>query len=170
MTTRKKYPKKRYSKKTFKKTFKKRKGKGKETSFEKANPYKHNVKLIITPVLIYNENKNVKLNNDSIKTFKKWLERHIEDIRFQTKSKQTVSNINISIESDDKLKIEFTINDLTKDKAEYEGEMASDAILSLDDDGNYPIYVDTKEKIYLNKPKNPKTYECLLKIKDAINS
>ena len=74
MTTRKRYSKKTFTKKTFrKKTF--RKGKG--SSFEKANPYKYNVKLIITPVLIYNEIKKVTLNNDSIKTFKKWLEKHI---------------------------------------------------------------------------------------------
>ena len=163
MTTRKRYPKKRYYKKTF---TKKRFRKGKGSSFEKTNPYKHDVKIVITPVLTYNGNKNVKLNNNSIKIFKDWLEKHIEDIRFQTKSKQSVSNINISIESHNKLKIEFSINDSTKDKAEYEGEIATDAILSLDDDGNYPIYVDSKENIYLTKPKNPKTYECLLKIKE----
>ena len=104
------------------------------------HPQGYNVKLYITPQLA----STFRENRDSIEVFRQWFATRILDVRYQA----IIDNENVEIENNNTLKLSFRVND----PREFELEITIESVLSLDDDGNYPIYIDRQKNIHLNKP------------------
>lgn len=106
----------------------------------KNHPRGYNVKLYITPTLA----STFRENRDSIEVFKQWFATRILDVRYQA----IIDSENVEIENNNSLKLSFRVND----PRIFELEITIESVLSLDDDGNYPIYIDRQKNIHLDKP------------------
>lgn len=106
----------------------------------KNHPQGFKVEVFVNPSL----DVKFKENKESINVFKEWFEKQIEGVKYQA----IISDEKIIIKDNNTLKISFSVND----PRIFEVEMTIEAIFSLDDDGNYPIFVDSKKNIHIKKP------------------
>ena len=107
----------------------------------KNHPRGYNITLFITPLLHTNFNHG----RETMEVFKEWFDSKISNVREQG---FYLNNEDISILNSTTLKVSFTVNNSKFDEV----EMSIDSVLSLDDDGNYPIYIDRQKNIHLDKP------------------
>lgn len=107
----------------------------------KNHPRGYNITLFITPLLDTNFNHS----RETMEVFKEWFDSKISNVREQG---FYLNNEDISILNSTTLKVSFTVNSSKFDEV----EMSIDSVLSLDDDGNYPIYIDRQKNIYIDKP------------------
>ena len=122
----------------------------------KNHPRGFKVDIFVNPAL----DVKFKQTAESINVFRNWLKIQIQRVKNQA----ILSDEKISVLNNNTLKISFRVND----PSTFEVEMTIEAVYDLNDDGNDPVFVDSKKNIHINKP-SAKSKESYVYLKKSDN-